>query len=105
MCTAGGRMDRHMISVSKPAAYSSFLAAMVLAGCASVPVTQYHAFGASITAGYTLSDPATQVYPALVAAYEHVSLVNYGSPGDQACDVPTRQIFARSEERRVGEEC
>ena len=90
-------MDRHMISVSKPAAYSSFLAAMVLAGCASVPVTQYHAFGASITAGYTLSDPATQVYPALVAAYEHVSLVNYGSPGDQACDVPTRQIFANKD--------
>lgn len=90
-------MDSHLVGISKPAAYSSFLAAMMLVGCASAPVTQYHAYGASITYGYSLSDPATQAYPALVAAHEQVSFVNYGSPGDQACDLPKRQIFANKD--------
>lgn len=95
----------HMIRASKPAACTSFLATIVLSGCAgvivppnnSVPVTQYHAYGASITYGATLSDPATQAYPALVAAYEHVPLEDYAISGDQACDVPTRQIFAHKD--------
>ena len=90
-------MVKHVISVSKPAAYSSFLAAMALAGCTSAPVTQYHAYGASITYGATLSDPATQAYPALVAAYAQVPFKNYASSGDQACDVPPRQIFANKD--------
>src|ERR1700758_2871700 len=54
---------------------------------------QYRAYGASITQGKTLSDPSKQAYPALVAEFEEVTLVNNALAGDQACDVPTRQIF------------
>ena len=54
---------------------------------------QYHAYGDSITYGYSLSDPAAQAYPALVAASEELPFLNYAISGDQACDVPTRQIF------------
>jgi hypothetical protein len=55
--------------------------------------TQYKAYGASITAGYTLSDPSTQAYPALVAVFENVPLANRAIVGDQECDVPATQIF------------
>lgn len=87
-----------MICTSKPAIYLSSLASIILVGCANsvphiTPVPHYHAYGDSITYGYALSDPTTQAYPALVASYEHVPFKNYALPGDQACDLPTRQIF------------
>jgi hypothetical protein len=71
---------------------------MILVGCADnvadiTRVPRYHAYGDSITYGNTLSDHATQAYPALVAAYYQLPFENYALPGDQACDVPTRQIF------------
>jgi lysophospholipase L1-like esterase len=66
-------------------------------GSIALPVTQYHAYGDSITYGYNLSDPATQAYPVLVAAYEQVPFENYALSGDQACDMPTRQIFANED--------
>ena len=53
----------------------------------------YHAYGDSITYGYTLADPSTQAYPALLARSTGLPLENYAIGGDQACDVPTRQIF------------
>lgn len=55
--------------------------------------TQYRSYGASVTAGYTLTDPSTQAYPALVAAFESVPLDNRAISGDQSCDVTARQIF------------
>jgi lysophospholipase L1-like esterase len=57
----------------------------------------YHAYGASITAGYLLSDPSTQAYPALVAKAEQVALSNYAIPGAMACDIAPREIFAHSD--------
>jgi hypothetical protein len=60
--------------------------------------TQYFAYGASATAGETLSDPTTQAYPALVAAYENVPLTaNRAISGDEACDLPARQIFPNTD--------
>jgi hypothetical protein len=61
----------------------------------------YHAFGDSITYGATLSDPATQAYPALVQAYEGIATDNFSKfarSGDQACDIPTQQIFPNSDD-------
>jgi hypothetical protein len=63
----------------------------------AVTGTQYNAYGASTTVGYTLSNPATQAYPALVAAFENVPLANRAISGDQACDVPARQIFSNGD--------
>jgi hypothetical protein len=60
---------------------------------APVASTQYKAYGASTTVGYTLSDPSTQAYPALVADFENVPLANRAISGDQACDVAARKIF------------
>lgn len=61
----------------------------------SMPAGQnlYHAYGDSITFGYSLSDPAAQAYPALVAADKNLVLSNYALTGDEACDLATRQIF------------
>lgn len=59
--------------------------------------THYIAYGASTTAGRTLSDPSTQAYPALVAAVENVPMDNRAISGDQACDVPATQIFANGD--------
>jgi|GEM_PF-1322331 len=58
---------------------------------------KYHAYGDSITAGSSLLDPGHQAYPALVATDRSLTLVNSAIPGDQACDVPTRQIFAHAD--------
>ncbi len=55
-------------------------------------VAQYRAYGDSITAGITLSS-SEKPYPAFVAEYESVTYANNAITGDQACDVPTRQIF------------
>lgn len=57
------------------------------------PYAYYHAYGDSITFGATLKDPPTQAYPALVAKADGLTLTNLAIPSDQACDVPTRQIF------------
>jgi len=96
--------------MQKPASYVLSLATMMVVGCAgavpfdstkailkAVPVTEYHAYGDSITYGLTLKDPATQAYPVLVAALKQVPMANYAISGDQACDVPKRQIFRNQE--------
>lgn len=71
-------------------------------GCSSItyfdallptPEAQYRAYGDSITYGYSLPDPRTQSYPSLVSGFEHVTFANNAIPGDEACDVTTRQIF------------
>jgi lysophospholipase L1-like esterase len=67
-------------------------------GCASASIvaagTAYQAFGDSITYGATLTDPAKQAYPSLVAGSEKVGFTNHANTGDQACDIAPRQIFA-----------
>jgi len=57
----------------------------------------YHAFGDSITAGAGLSDSYNQEYVQLVARNYGLNPVDYAYTGDEACDVPTRQIFANSD--------
>jgi hypothetical protein len=82
------------------AAACSILAGTVaLAGCTSVTFQKrpYHAYGDSVTTGYTLADPATQAYPALVSVDEGVPFANYAIGGSQACDLPTNQIFAHED--------
>ncbi len=90
--------------IQRNAACAAFSAILTFAGCESiktrtvpgpVPTTlaQYRAYGDSITFGATLRDPAAQAYPALIAADESVSFANNALVGDEACDVPTRQIF------------
>jgi hypothetical protein len=53
---------------------------------------QYRAYGDSITYGATLVAPE-KPYPAYVAGAEGVSFSDNALSRDQACDVPTRQIF------------
>ena len=68
-------------------------------GCASVvlsPVMPYFALGDFITDGTTLSDPATQAYPALVSQQMNLRMTNLAIAGDQACDVAAQQIFPNS---------
>ena len=55
-------------------------------------VAQYRAYGDSITEGYTLIAPQ-KPFPAFVAYYESVTYADNAIGGDQACDVPTMQIF------------
>jgi lysophospholipase L1-like esterase len=57
----------------------------------------YHSFGDSITAGYELASPSTQVYAALLSTHNSIAWSNFAIAGDQSCDVPTRQIFASAE--------
>jgi hypothetical protein len=99
-----------IVRFPRPAILPLFLATLTLAGCNSVtwislpspdslpdPVAtsaaQYRAYGDSITLGATLSDPSKQSYPVFVAKVEGVTFANNAISGDQACDVPTRQIF------------
>jgi hypothetical protein len=56
------------------------------------------AYGDSITAGFELPDPSTEEYPALVAADESVPFTDRAIPGDEACDIPTSQIFANADD-------
>jgi lysophospholipase L1-like esterase len=70
-------------------------------GCSTVALTSdgtasYHAYGDSITAGATLASPA-YAYPSLIAKDKSVTLDSYANSGDQACDIPTRQIFSHSD--------
>lgn len=80
-----------------PNAASASLASTTPTQASAPSGPPYHAYGDSITAGYTLANPATQAYPYLVSQVENVALENYAIPGDQACDVPTRQIFAHAD--------
>ena len=96
-----------------PALVLAFL--LLLAGCGLVRVPDltaaveqayavnssylyYHSYGDSITAGYELASPKTQAYPYLIAAHNVLKLTDLAIPGDQACDVPTRQIFPNSDD-------
>lgn len=81
------------------AAYAFLVGTIGLAGCTSVTLAPrpYHAYGDSITFGYSLAAPATQAYPALVSVDEGVAFANYASGGSQACDIPTNQIFAHKD--------
>ena len=89
----------------------ALLATAWITGCgmgnftASVPATSippvtgyalYHAYGDSITAGVGVSN-VSFVYASLAASYNHLTLTDYAISGDQACDVPTRQIFANAD--------
>ena len=69
---------------------SSVLAA--LPSPIATSVAQYRAYGDSITAGATLSE-SERPYPAFVAEDEAVTYADNAISSDQACDVPTRQIF------------
>jgi hypothetical protein len=92
-----------MARTSTFAILALFCAAMLLAGCngfiipplagSAAALGQYHAYGDSITFGYSLNIPTTQSYPALVAQVEQVDLSNYAIPGAEACDIPTTEIF------------
>ena len=81
----------------------AFFAALVIlaliSGCASVVLNSnapYFALGDFLTDGTTLSNPAQQAYPTLVSREENALLTNLANAGDQACDVPARQIFPNS---------
>ncbi len=65
------------------------------AGVAASP--PYHAYGDSITAGYGLADPAATEYAVLLAQAKTLFLNNHAISGDQACDIPTRQIFPNAD--------
>ena len=64
-------------------------------------LTFLHSFGDSITAGYTLLD-LSQDYVALTSTYNRLPFSNYGNAGDQACDVPKRQIFGHADNPTLG---
>ena len=55
-------------------------------------ITAYHAYGDSITSGYTLSSSSTQAYPYLIGNDNGYAVADFGIPGDQACDIAPRQI-------------
>jgi hypothetical protein len=98
------------LHASKPVIRAVCFATLIFTGCGSFrisipgsvleslpsPVTtslaQYRAYGDSITIGATLSG-SERPYPAFVAEYEGVSYMDNAISSDQACDVPTRQIF------------
>ena len=58
----------------------------------------FRAYGDSITFGFNLPD-RTLAFPTLVANYNKLTgdYRDYSNPGDQACDIPTHQIFQRFE--------
>ena len=78
-----------------------FLLLAALCSCADVHNSKsfphYAAFGDSITYGAGLGDRQTEAYPYLVAGSEHVKVFDYAYPGDQACDIPTHQVFQYGE--------
>jgi hypothetical protein len=59
----------------------------------SNPAKVYHAYGASVAAGYTLKNPSIEAYPAVIAKAEQIELDNYGIPGAQACDMYPKEIL------------
>ena len=73
----------------------AFVSGAAVAGLPNIVSTQdaqYRAYGDSITSGSTLSG-LEKPYPAFVAEDVKVTYANNALPRDQACDVPTRQIF------------
>ncbi|MGA2049102.1 MAG: hypothetical protein ABSG96_15495 [Terracidiphilus sp.] len=84
---------------SSAAVYAFLVGTIGLAGCTSVTVQPrpYHAYGDSITFGYSLPDPATQAYPALVSVHEGVLFADYAIDSSEACDVPKTEIFAHQD--------
>ncbi|WP_058186290.1 hypothetical protein [Terracidiphilus gabretensis] len=78
------------------ASFSVLAVLACLSGCADVVLNSnppYFALGDFITDGVTLSNPSQQAYPALVSREKNSPLTNLAIAGDQACDVPARQIF------------
>ncbi len=76
--------------------FVSLAAIAGLSACANVVLNSnapYFALGDFITDGATLSNPSEQAYPTLVSRAKNAPLTNLASAGDQACDVPARQIF------------
>ena len=66
-------------------------------GCGGLEIAatpDYVAFGDSITYGYRLSEPARENNAYDFATANKLTLKNLSVPGYQACDVPTREIFA-----------
>ncbi len=83
---------------SSPATFSSQPAPQhIVAPYQPVPAQSsalpYHSYGDSITEGYSLQSPQTGNYAYLLAQAQNLTLTNAAIPGDQACDIPTRQIF------------
>ena len=58
----------------------------------SSPITGYHAYGDSITAGYTLNNSSIQPYPYLISKDNGYAVSDFALLGDQACDLAPRQI-------------
>ena len=85
--------------VSRVSIPASVLAS--LRGPVGTSVAQYRAYGDSITSGLTLSG-TEKPYPAFVAEYEGVTYADNALPGDQACDVPTRQVFPNGDLPTLG---
>ena len=82
-------------------AFAASVACCGTAGCGVTLNTSanfYHSYGDSITAGYSLSSPSKQAYPALVAVQHQYDLINVAISGSQACDVPTQQIIPHVED-------
>jgi hypothetical protein len=80
------------------ALFAGLLVLTFLSGCAGVVLNSnspYFALGDFITDGATLSDPSEQAYPTLVSRERNAPLTNLANAGDQACDVPARQIFPK----------
>ena len=111
MTTSSFPLFRLVRAVPTRTLFSLLLVAPVLIGCgftnyATIPssvfanlpnpvatsAAQYRAYGDSITAGATFT-VSERPYPAFVAEYEMVAYADNAIPGDQACDIPTRQIF------------
>ena len=76
--------------------YTRIEPSLVVTNTPDPSLTFLHTFGDSITAGYKLTD-LSQSYVALTATYNNLPYTNYSFGGDQACDVPRRQIFGRGE--------
>src|ERR1700678_3511999 len=76
--------------------FAVFVAVTCFSGCAGLVLNSnapYFALGDFITDGATLSNPSQQAYPAFVSREKNAPLTNLANAGDQACDVPARQIF------------
>jgi lysophospholipase L1-like esterase len=76
--------------------FAVLVAVVCFSGCAGLVLNlnaPYFALGDFITDGATLSNPSQQAYPALVSREKNAPLTNLANAGDQACDVPARQIF------------
>ena len=58
---------------------------------------RYHAYGDSITYGATLATVG-EAYPYLIAGDRSLTVTDYAIVGDEACDIPTRQIFPAADD-------